>query len=512
MSETAEREILYPELEVYVFRGETPITVEHCKEWLGWKVAEAGERFLFVDHEGNKIRTTRNETNRPFTKRDADALAQEHLKSRYRGLNGMTIVIDKYGDTQNGQHRLISLPLAEQLRTQQDSVWAESQPNELTMEGIVVFGVEPDEDVINTIDIGRPRSLEDILYRSPYFMEKDNNTRKVLCRGLSYAIREMWARTQASLNIFTIYPTPAEFIDFLNRHRRLQSVLEFVHKMDKDQCLTRKGQLGLGYWTALTYLMGTSESDPELYYGVEPRVEDVLDFGRWKKAEEFIQEVAHSCRNRAARTTMKAVADAFILLNNPSMEADIQERVSKDELFQVVIKAWHAFLQGKPVTDATLKLKYHTDDDTGVCTLLDKIVVGGIDRDKDKIKNDKDKKGGHKVEPAPTETPTETAPKPPKRPVDEFGFPITYVEEGEQPTAPDSLSNGDETVEETPTPEQEPVEEPEPEPEPKAAPKTPKPRAKVKADTAEAPKPGPAYVMTDEEKALAAARKKPRKQ
>ncbi|WP_230684294.1 hypothetical protein, partial [Streptococcus pneumoniae] len=78
-----------------------------------------GSDFLFRDLEGNKIRLKNNNTNRPFRKSLAIRYANEMLRRKW-SLNGETIIFDSKDMCQSGQHRLVGLILAEQMRKDDD--------------------------------------------------------------------------------------------------------------------------------------------------------------------------------------------------------------------------------------------------------------------------------------------------------------------------------------------------------------------------------------------------------
>lgn len=490
------REVKYPNLAVQVCRADrdTALTIDMAKSILGWEeetdTVKFNGDFLFIDHNKHKVRCTNNIKNRPFSLEWAKTISQRILRKRWRGLNGETMVINTYGDTESCQHRLIGFILAEQLRTLSDSQWLPHHPEELTLDCIIVFGVEPDEQTINTIDTGRTRTLSDVLYRSHYFAHLSADQRKVMSRATAHCIERIWKRTGADTNTFTLYPDHSEMIAFLENHPKMLEAVGQCHKLNKNNCLGAKPGPGLGYSAALMYLMACSETDGDLYREAEIQCEKVIEFNRWTEAIEFFKEFAYAIQTRPAESEFKPLVTA---IGNLSDE-DGDGSANINEVLALVVKAWHCFIDKKPITAAALKLRYHTDNND-VCRLLDYPTVGGIDKDKE-IQQPKAlagdsiearKKALQEEKEREERAKEEAREQRQKEPVDEFGFPLTYVEPDEQ---------------ETQEP-QEPTEEPPPEPKP--APKTSKP-TKGKPDNSGG------FVMSEAEKRLAAERaaKKPK--
>ena len=107
--------------------GGPPLTSEDCKEMIGWTTEpedkkDWGKDFLFRDLYNRKVRLLKNTTNRPFRKSLAERYALEHLRGKW-SLNLETIVIDKFGFVLQGQHRLVSFILAEQMRQLNQDKW-----------------------------------------------------------------------------------------------------------------------------------------------------------------------------------------------------------------------------------------------------------------------------------------------------------------------------------------------------------------------------------------------------
>lgn len=429
--------VVYPKLKCTIFEGEKALTVEQAKELLGWEAetdtVKFGQDYLFIDVEGNKVRTTHNLKNRPFGLTWAKTLAQEHLKKNWHGLNGENMTIDKYGDVQSGQHRLISLVLAEQMRKKSPDVWDEYWDTEVTMECSIMFGIEADDKTVNTIDTGRPRSLDDVLYRSAYFADKPTQTRKLFSRATEFCIRELWERTGANKSPLSTYATHAELIDFLERHKSILKCVETVMNNSPEKL---QRHIGLGYLSAMMYLMATSTDSRENYEAVSPPNESVLGFEQWDQAQAFVEEFGTAADISPLDHDFKPLLVAIARLK----DVDGEGSGSVAEKMALITKAWYLYSEEKPITEPRLKLKYDKTPDE-VSVLAEWPTFGGIDLDPEAEEKLKDQRGGHvtvasveaekervkaEKEAAEQPKPKGVVPKPKPTDTDDMGFPLDY--------------------------------------------------------------------------------------
>jgi len=365
---TTAPEVPYPELSVKICSGEEALTVPQAKQLLGWEEetdeVKFGSDYLLTDLNKVKVRCNHNVKNRPLYRGIVETLKQEHLRKRWQ-LNGEPIIIGRTGLILNGQHTLISLVLAAQ-ELEKDSVWSDSwEGTPMTMDKVVVFGIEETDNVVNTMDTCKPRSLADVIYRSEFFANLSSKDRKAIARTCDYAIRFVWSRTGASHNAFAPRRTHAEALDFLQRHPRLLDSVQHIHAENGGG----QNQIGKfispGYAAGLLYLMGSCESDPDSYSTNEPR-EEPLKWDRWDDACEFFVLLA------AGSEEMDSVRKALGRILD-------DEGGSIPERSALLVKAWNRYSAfSGPVDSKNLKLEYHTDDD-GVRTLAECPTVGGID-------------------------------------------------------------------------------------------------------------------------------------
>ena len=132
--------IVYPEFDVTLFKKGTKegvLTASVARKLLGWTddVPDNVEALL-EDLEGNKIICMHNTDNRPFVKALTHDWMLEILRGKWR-LNGETIIIDRTGMVQDGQHRLIGLVLAAQEHEKHSERWTEYWKSEPYVEAFV---------------------------------------------------------------------------------------------------------------------------------------------------------------------------------------------------------------------------------------------------------------------------------------------------------------------------------------------------------------------------------------
>lgn len=333
----ADREVQYPEVTSEVFSGENALTVEHAKHLLGWEeeteTVKFGDDFFLVAPDGKKVRLKNNTKNRPFRKALCEMYVQEHLQRRWR-LNGEPVIIGKYGETVDGQHRLTSVIFAEIERLRDLEThghWKDKWPGPVTMETVVTSGVEEDDETVNTINTGAGRSMGDVLYRSEFFASFPPSKRKLMARSADYAIRFLWHRTGAGMDAFAPRRTHAEALDFLSRHSRLVKYLKHVVEENGEENRIAKF-LPLGYASALAYLMGCGKSDHDRYRQGDPPSEKRLDWSLKERAEEFISLLAGGESFKEVRHALGMLGDA-----STGSAGTLAERTA------VLVRAWRVF-------------------------------------------------------------------------------------------------------------------------------------------------------------------------
>lgn len=361
------RPVLYDGVETIVASGESAATVELAKDFLGWTVEGPEDKwegdFLLRSAEG-KVRCLNNVANRPLSMPNVLTLRQTILTKQWE-LNGEPLIIGRTGLVLNAQHRLIALVLAEEERLA-DPHWKAYWKTPCTIDVVITTGIEETDKVVNTLDTARPRSLTDVLFRSPFFAGMRSSHKKTICRVADYAIRFAWHRTGAGVDAYAPRRTHTESLQFVDKHPRLLEAVRHVYEEDDGNKIGRYVPAGTA--AGLLYLMAASESDPKAY--AKKRTESGLDFRHWDKACEFFTVLASG-----DYTQLKSVRDAVGGLANEhtGQAGTVAEKLA------ILMLAWNWMVvnEFKEPPAKALILEYATKDD--VTSLASKPDVAGID-------------------------------------------------------------------------------------------------------------------------------------
>lgn len=367
-------------------------------------------KWLLEDLEGNKVICHNNLANRPFTEAHAKKLAQDVLNRNWAGpttlpgetVNCETMIITRTGCCASCQHRLIAEVFACQLyRKQKDhwvGKWGDKEP---VIESIVIFGCSDNPKVIGTIDNTRPRDFGDTLYTSPIlrdykvkvpnaidpskpkFRPLDRTERKEMTRMLARAVQMLWKRTRNpkdTSNEYTKYATHTESGIFLEHHPRLEECLTKIFELNSERAIS-KLRLSPGHCAAIMYLMGSSDSDGDVYRnpkGSDIPSEKSLSWKNWDATVEFW--------TKCAKMPPEFICLSYAL--GSLVDADTGASGRLTEKFATLVKAWYTFMDGEELTFDTSKPKnkgnlslendYVLNSD-GNITLKDAGDFGGID-------------------------------------------------------------------------------------------------------------------------------------
>lgn len=363
----------YPKPEAKVYYGEDAMTYTQAKELIGWVEESDGQKFKedYLFKLGDrKIRTIKNKKNRDFQLSNAQLVMQEVLRGNWQ-LNGETLIIGRNGNVLSAQHRLIGFIMAvEEWRANKAAYpfWK----TEPVLEVFVSYGISEEDKVVNTIDTGRPRTLDDVIFRSSYFAKTKPAERKILARATKFAIQFLWDRTGAkgNLDYSNLKRTHLESTKFLERHPRLLDCIK--HLVDEENCHQLVQSPGTA--AGLMYLMATSRSEMDKYQQASPPNEKVLDFKNWEKAENFFVELG------SAKGKLKNVKTAYV-----EAKGEHRNRLDHNEIVALLIKAWGYWLKGESPTPKDLALQYVIDaeSDDMEKVLDDFPTAGGIDLGKE---------------------------------------------------------------------------------------------------------------------------------
>ncbi len=380
-----------------------------------------------------KVWCRNNVTNRPLYLSRVAELQQEILQGRWR-FNFEPIIIGKTGLILNGQHQAVALILAEEQRTLSAPNgaahhWQEVKglTDPLTIDKLVCFGAEEDDETVNTMDTCKPRSLADVIYRSSYFKQFKLADRKTVSKMLDYAVRMMWERTGVKSDPFASRKTFSEALDFVLRHNKMLEAVSHIFEEYGIASLSKKvtvnvdgkskeegpskvtvlkykincGLMSPGYASALLYLMGTSASDGLRdtdgalldYKSAEPGPnESMLDFSHWDKAIEFWRRVSRiPVDGLETDPEFQAIREAFAKVStvNPPVGIRLHDKIA------VLSLAWQEFVAGNQITMDKIIPDFGEPVQEGlnwVRNLLDPYSIGGIDLG-NPMKKEKKEKG-----------------------------------------------------------------------------------------------------------------------
>lgn len=367
------RKVIYPEPKAQLFvngRKAGPLTADLAKKMLGWQeetdVIKFGKEYLFKDAYDRKVRCTNNNSNRPLQFVNVLVYKQEMLTRKWR-FNFEPVIIGETGQVLDGQHTLIALVLAAQEQEKDPDKYAGYWDEEPTIDKLVCYGCKEDDETVNTINTGRPRSLADVIYRSAYFASLQSKDRKLIARIAESAVKLVWRRTHSGQGSYVNYLTHSQALDFINRHERLLEAIRHIYEENNDNSISR--YLSLGTAAGLLYMMGTCSTITETesgdgYLQVANPNESLLNFDNWDKACEFF--VLLSAGNEKMKDVKKALG---VILEDEV--ADLKARMA------IVVKAWNLYVDDAPITAKQLELEFETRDD--VTVLVDFPTVGGID-------------------------------------------------------------------------------------------------------------------------------------
>lgn len=365
-------DVVYSDIQLHAAVGDDALDAEQARSLLGWEEetdnVKFGSDYLVNDEAGKKVRCTKNLRNRPLNAGNVAALKQEILNRRWR-FNGEPIIVGKTGTLLNGQHTLIALVLADQTRNgPQADHWAEVWGGEtVRIDKAIVFGVDEDDAVVNTMDTCKPRTLADVLFRCPYFADKKESDRRKLASILDHAIRMLWSRTGAGADAFAPKRTHAESLAFIDDHPTLLKCVKHVYEEEANGSVSHF--LSLGYMSGLVYLMGASDASLDKYEAGGKTEAAIGKLKRLNDACDYVSLLA------GGNSDVAAVRDAINALVDPdtgTYVGSVAERVA------IVVKGWLAYSTAGKVTPKDVKLSYDKSEE-GYRVLAEFPTCGGID-------------------------------------------------------------------------------------------------------------------------------------
>lgn len=345
----SEKTVLYPEITTRLFirpgvatsyKGCTPLDAETARKLIGWRPAVEGQPHVCLDRQGNRIATLNNTTNRPFYPNIAEACMLEILRRKFR-YTGETIIVNRYGEIDDGQHRLIGLVWADEelaldrRKPPASQKWSEYWPGDEKpyIEVLVAFGGDGEDETVNAINTGKSRSLQDVFYRSHYFVDLPHAKRLEAAKYAQYAVKFVWQRTKQAKYSFAPKRPHSESMDFTKRHEKLIECIKFV--LIKPAIAP---YLPLGTAAGLMYLMGSCATSLDDY--LENPCEEVLNFKLWDKAKAYWSEMGNQM-SRSLEPVKAAINDLPVEYGG-SLGREIRQAI--------IIKGWSQFVEGEKLT------------------------------------------------------------------------------------------------------------------------------------------------------------------
>jgi len=231
------RKVIYPKLEVRIYEKKEAVTAELARELLGWQEAAkeeelGGESLLEIKRlVGKHVHCAHNINNRPIYRSQLEKICQDILQGHWQ-LNMENIIIGQTGLVLNGQHRLIGLVLAAKAwrKAKEDYPHWKREPS---LETSIAFGVKETEELINTIDTCKARTLNDVIFRSNIFKDTVRQDRKALSRICHFAVRTLGTRIGRG-NLFDVGvpETHPVLMELLERHSKLIECAKHVYEED----------------------------------------------------------------------------------------------------------------------------------------------------------------------------------------------------------------------------------------------------------------------------------------
>ena len=329
-----------------------PLTVDECKALIGWteepKDDSWGTDFVLKDLYGRKIRLLNNPTNRPFKRPLADRYANEHLRRKW-SLNLESVVIDRLGNTLQGQHRIVGLILGEQMREIDPGKWGRSP---LTYSTLVGFGADNRPANVNTYDLGSKRSLKDVLYRHQKFAKSvSDKQQKKISTVLSIAIRLVWLRSGGKQVSFAPHFPHSEALEFYKEHPGILNCVQDIVALDDGEGGEKNiaSLVSLGYASTIHYLASDVKGSDKS-----------LEFWEAFATGEGLKK-----------------GSPILSLRQFLIKVEAGSGSKRDEIIGTIIKAWLLWSDGKDGTPKQIKIPRKKDGDRFILSEFPRI--GGID-------------------------------------------------------------------------------------------------------------------------------------
>jgi hypothetical protein len=248
----------------------------------------------------------------------------------------------------------------------------------ISIQAILVTGVDPQS--ADTNDLGKNRSLGDVLFRRHEFDEKGEDlpdtVRVKLSKELAVAVRLVWLRLQGGQVARGANLYHPEAISFLESHPLLHDCVRHVYTEDGGAGKDGKkisDYLSLGYAAGLMYLAAFSKTDRGAVEEKKVSLEKKPS-GEWAKAEKFWTLFAQDLHSED--NPVKGL-HKLLEKNRTALEG----KYSRDTLCTLVTRAWLAWTGEEKSWQTTRALGSNLTTKVGDKEMLNFERFGGLDLD-----------------------------------------------------------------------------------------------------------------------------------
>ena len=317
--------------------------LERMQEQLGWAEVGKNDPHHFKIN-GQCILLENNLCNRPFRLRLAQRWKMEYLRGKW-ALNGESFIVDANGMTQSGQHRGVGLILAELERRKDPDQWGKKP---IIYETVFVTGIEPKNEIVDTIDLAQKRGLGDVLFRNREMGDVSDKQQKRMARILAGALRVVWLRLIGQSVVGGKTFLHSEALDVLAEHPNLHDCVAFITEKDgtgeNGKCIS--ATLSPAYAAGLMYLMSRAK-------------------GGMSKAKQFWAAYA---------TGAFSEGEPLLALKKKLERSEASSSQGRQEIIGVICKAYQLWLDGKTgVKPSDLNVKKGEDPRFGGIDIAPKI-------------------------------------------------------------------------------------------------------------------------------------------
>jgi hypothetical protein len=207
-----------------------------------------------------------NNSNRPMAMGLARLYANEFLRGNWK-INGEPFIfsVDSEGEEHlvSGQHRLAGLLLADKA-IEKGQEWPVAQTE---FDAVIIYGVQ--HDTADTVDTGKARNHNDVLFRDPWVdsiipptWNETVSKRKLWTKTLAGAARLVWLIEGGALVSSAPKFVISEMLSFLqNRHVQLGEFVSLVLDANDADADNNGLKMSLSYIAALVYVACVVEDE-----------------------------------------------------------------------------------------------------------------------------------------------------------------------------------------------------------------------------------------------------------